>query len=115
MSSRRPPPKIIVEKHEGYRTIIQNGIWGGRRPGFFEYVIHTDEIMVGESLSTIPPDPSKVQIKRVLQCRIVLDAVQAKILCKWLTQHIEQYEKQFGKIFEPEAPKGKQPPPGMIT
>ncbi|MCS7114817.1 MAG: DUF3467 domain-containing protein, partial [Candidatus Bathyarchaeota archaeon] len=97
----RPPPKVVVEKHEGYRTIIQNGVFGGHRPGFFEWVVYTDEMVADEALSSIPDDPTKAYIKRTLQCRIICDAVQAKALHQWLSQHIAEYEKSFGKIVAP--------------
>ena len=117
--SRRPPPKIIVEEHEGYRTIIQSGIIGGHRPGFFECVVYTDEVVTNESLSTVPPDPTKVIIKRTLQCRLFMTAIEAKNLLTWLTNNINRYEKTFGKIVTPadigKNTKGKEPPQGMIT
>lgn len=117
--SRRPPPKIVVEKHENYRTIIQNGVFGGHRPGFFEWIVYSDELIGDEALSTIPPDPSKIYIKRTLQCRIMLTAIQAKEFLKWLSESINQYEKEFGKIITPkdleEQGKKEKPPPEMIT
>ena len=117
MSQPRPPPKVEISKHENYRTIIVNGVFGGHRAGYFEAVIYTDEMVADESLSTIPPDPTKVRVKRELQCRLVMDPVQAKMLMKWLAQHIEQYEKAFGKIVLPGEEKGKgkkKPPPSSI-
>ena len=118
MSRRGPPPKIVVEKHEAYRTIIQSGVFGGHQPGFFEWVIYTDEGVVDEALSTIPPDPAKVQIKRTLQCVVKATPDQAKSMAQWLNQHIIDYEKLFGKILTPQdlAKKGKKSPPThMIT
>lgn len=117
--SRRPPPKIVVEEHEGYRTIIQSGIIGGHRPGFIEYVVYTDEVVTNESLSTVPPDPTKVTIKRTLQCRLFMTAIEAKNLLSWLTNHVHQYENTYGKIVRPadlgKNTAGKDPPHGMIT
>ena len=116
MSRRGPPPKIVVEKHEAYRTIIQSGVLGGHRPGFFEWVIYTDEGVIDEVLSTIPPDPTKFSIKRTLQCLVMVTPVQAKSMAVWLNQHIAEYEKVFGKIIMPEdlAKKGKKPPPAHM-
>lgn len=119
MAKRRgPPPKVVVEKHEGYRTIIQSGVLGGHRPGFFEWVIYTDEGVVDEVLSTIPPDVTKLHIKRTLQCLVRATPDQAKSMAAWLNQHIVEYEKLFGKIVTPEdlIKKGKKSPPAhMIT
>ena len=118
MAQKRPPPKIIVERSEGYRTIIESGVYGGHRPGFFEWVVYTDEMIADESLSTMPPDPGKITIKRVLQCTLVLTPIEAKNLANWLSTHIAEYEKQFGKIPTPQDLQkklGKGPPPGIIT
>ena len=103
-------PEIRVEKHKDYRTIIVNGVYGGHRPGFFEAIIYTDEIEADEALSTIPPSSEKVKIRRVLQCRLVMDPVQAKSIQQWLTRHIEEYEKKFGKIPLPEKVPEKRLP-----
>jgi len=115
MTSGRPPPKIIVEKHENYRTIIQSGVFGGHRPGFFEWIVYTDEISAEDALSTIPPDSAKLYIKRTLQCRLILSPVQAKILYEWLGEHIRKYEEIYGKIITPkELKKSEKIPPGTV-
>ena len=112
----RPPPKIVVERHEGYRTIIESGVYGGHRPGFFEWIVYTDELVADDALSTIPPDPAKGYVKRVLQCRLVMTALEAKGLWQWLSDRINKYEKQYGKIITPAeiAKKRKKPPPSTI-
>ena len=110
----RKTSKVEVVRHEGYRTIIVNGVFGGHRPGYFEAVVHTDEMIADESLSIIPPDPEKMYIRRVLQCRLVMDPVQAKSLMEWLSRHISEYEKMFGKIVKPEGVKEEKPPPSTI-
>lgn len=116
--ARRPPPKIVVRRHEEYRTIFESGIYGGGRPGYIEYVIYTDEMAPDEALSTLPPDPAKTQISRTIQCLVRLTPFEAKGLAEWLNRHLAQYEKTFGKIPTPKdlAEKGqKAPPTGMIT
>lgn len=117
MAQKRPPPKIIVEKHENYRTIYESGIWGGHNAGFFEWVVYTDEVVVEDTLATIPPDSAKAYIKRTLQCRLYLNPFQAKIHAEWLSRHIAEYEKRFGEIVlsKEQAQKAKKLPSGIIT
>jgi len=117
MAQKRPPPKVTVEKHEGYRTIIESGIFGGHNAGFFDWVVYTDEVMVDDSLATIPPDSAKVYIKRTLQCRLHLNPFQAKIHAEWLSRHIAEYEKEFGEIVlsKEQAEKAKKVPSGIIS
>lgn len=92
-----------------YRTIIVNVVYEGHRPGFFEATVYTDEMIADEALSTIPEDATKVYIKRLLQCRLAMDPVQAKSLARWLSRYIGEYEKTFGKIVTSKgiAEKGK--------
>ena len=94
-------PKFEVAKHENYRTIIVNGVLGGLRPGFFEAIVYTDELVVDEALGTALSSPEKAYIKRTMQCRLVFDPFQAKSLAQWLTAHVNEYEKLFGKIPTP--------------
>ena len=94
----RRPPEIIVERDPSYRSIVVSGVFGGHRPGFFEAIVYTDELVADDALSSIPPATERIKIKRVLQCRLVMDPVQAKNLLQWLKQHIDRYEKEFGEI-----------------
>ena len=91
-------PKINVKKAEDYKTIIVNGVFGGHRPGFFEVIVYTDELVADDVLGSHQPDPKKIQIDRTIQCRLILDPLQAKSFVTWLSQHIKQYEEMFGEI-----------------
>ena len=73
-------------------------------------------MVADDSLSTTPPDPTKMYIKRVLQCRLVLNAVEAKSLLQWLSDHVNKYEKTFGKIVKPtETFKKREKPPRTVV
>ncbi len=103
--SEREESKIEAVRDPNYRTIIVNGVIGGHRPGFFEVIIYSEEMIAEDSLATLRPEPSKVRIRRTLQCRLIIDPVQAKSLAKWLTHHISEYEKTFGRIITPDEIK----------
>ena len=47
--------RIDVVRDDSYRTIVVNGVFGGHRPGFFEAIIYTDEMVADEALSSMPP------------------------------------------------------------
>lgn len=99
-------PKIIeVKKHDHYRTIFVSGVYGGHRPGFFEAIVYTDEMDPEEALSSLEVAPV-VNIRRIIQCRLILDPFQAKSLLEWLKRHIEEYEKKFGEIKVPREVTG---------
>ncbi len=98
--------KVETVRAEDYKTVIVDGVFGGSRSGLFEMICYTDEMCADEALASIIPDSSKVYIRRTLQCRLVLTPMQAKGLLNWLTQTLNQYEKQFGKI--PEVQKRKE-------
>jgi hypothetical protein len=75
-----------------------NGLFGGSRPGYFEAVAYTDELIAKDALTTVNLAPERAYIKRTMQCRLVFDPVTAKSILSWLQTQIEQYEKTFGKI-----------------
>jgi len=103
------PPKIEVEKDPQYKTIIVSGVFGGHRPGFFEAVIYTDEIVADEALKSIPPDARKIYVKRVIKCRLLMDPFQAKSFAEWLMRHVKEYEKKFGEIKIPKKATSEKP------
>lgn len=77
-------PPIEVRRDELYRTIIVSGIFGGHRPGVFEAIVYTDEMDAEEALGSAQPLKERIKIQRTLQCRLVIDPVQAKSIAKWL-------------------------------
>ena len=56
-------PTINVERDDEYKTIIVNGVFGGHRPGYFEAIVYSDEIVADEALGEIPPDNKKISFK----------------------------------------------------
>jgi len=113
--AQKVPPKVEIHKDEKYRTIIVSGVFGGHRPGFFEAILYTDELVADETLSTAVPSPEKAYLRRTLQCRLIMDSFQAKNFAQWLIYHVNEYEKLFGKIPAPEEvkqrSKGEEPSP----
>jgi hypothetical protein len=91
-------PKIEVSEDSGYKTIVVNGLFGGMRPGYFELIVFTDELAGKDALGTINLAPERAYIKRTIHARLVMDPVTAKSIGQWFEQHIEEYEKTFGKI-----------------
>lgn len=110
--SEQEEPKVEVVKDPNYRTIIVNGVIGGHRPGFFEAIVYSEEMISEDALAKLRPEPSKIRVRRVLQCRLIIDPVQAKSLAKWLAQHVSEYEKTFGRIITPDEAK-PQPTRGL--
>jgi hypothetical protein len=90
--------KVETKRAQDFKTVIVDGIFGGSRAGLFEMVCYTDELNAEEALASLVPDGSKVNIKRTLECRLVLTPIQAKGMLDWLSQSLDQYENQFGKI-----------------
>ena len=106
--------EVIVKKNPNFTTFRVSGVFGGSKPGVIEGIFYVDELFVDEAVKTHVPDPKKVRIERTIQCRIVMDPVTAKAILMWLSHHVNDYEKRYGKIPVPgkigEAVK-KSPPP----
>jgi len=100
--------KVETKRADDFKTIIVDGVFGGTRAGLFEMVCYSDELNAEEALASIIPDGSKVNVKRTLECRLVLTPIQAKGLLNWLSQSLDQYEKQFGKVPVVEQPKNEK-------
>lgn len=107
--------RFEVERSPCYRTIVVSGVFGGHRPGFFEAIVYTDELMADRALESQPPDSSKVAVKRTIQCRLLMNPFQAKALLMWLKEHVEAYERKFGEIKLPEKPRRAEGPGYMAV
>lgn len=95
-------PKIEMGEHPNYRTVNVSGVFGGHRPMFFEVIVHSDELKATEALAGAQYAPERSIIKRTLECRLLIDPYQAKLISKWLDNHVQEYEKKFGHIPSPE-------------
>lgn len=91
-----------MKEHPNFRTINVNGVFGGARGMYFDIVLFSDESKVSSALSTIGTAPEKTTINRTLECRLIIDPLNAKAISQWLMLNIAEYEKQFGRIPSPE-------------
>jgi len=100
-------PDIETEEHPNYRTIHVDGILGHFKSMYMEAILYSDEIKAAKALSQAQLAPEKTSIKRTLECRLIIDPFQAKIIANWLNTNIQTYEKQFGRIPSPEELQAK--------
>jgi hypothetical protein len=95
-------PEIQVREHPNFRTINVNGVFGGPRGMYFDIVLFSDESKVASALSSLKIAPERTTINRTLECRLIIDPLNAKAISQWLMLSITEYEKQFGRIPSPE-------------
>jgi hypothetical protein len=100
-------PKVELVEHPNYRTINVSGVIGGHRPMFFEAVLFSNELKVTEALTDAELNPERSHIKRTIECRLVMDPFEAKIMATWLNSEIATYEKNYGRIPSPEEVNSK--------
>jgi|GEM_PF-1429330 hypothetical protein len=91
-------PKIEVEYHPQYRKINVNGIYGGARSGYFEFDIVSEQSDFKQALGSPVLAFDKTIIRRTIECKLVVDPVQAKSWIPFLQNQVQQYEKIFGPI-----------------
>ena len=101
MSDTRSP-EIQVREHPNFRTLNVNGVFGGPRGMYFDIVLFSDESKVASALSSLKIAPERTTINRTLECRLIIDPLNAKAISQWLMLSITEYEKQFGRIPSPE-------------
>lgn len=87
-------PTINASKSPDFRPIAVTGVYGGSRAGYLEMVIYTDLI------ATVATDDKSQQlvIDRVAQCTLMIPIAVGKQIARWLSSHIEVYEKVFGEV-----------------
>lgn len=81
-----------------FRRIIVSGMIGGISPIGLEMSIYTERRDVSSCLSSPHVDANKVGIVRQVECELILDPLQMKIMHQWLGNQIESFEKNIGKI-----------------
>ena len=100
---------INTDYAESYEIIRPDGNMSAFSPIGFAIIFYTDELRPDKVLSTIPPDPSKMTVKRTIQCQLVFTPQKVKTLAITLSQQIKDYEKQFGEIAAaPSEPERQQ-------
>jgi hypothetical protein len=93
---------IEVVKDPSFRTINVNHVYGGIRPGYLEMLVLSDEIDPIEGLKSDTTATAITPIIRRVQCRLIVDLIEAKRLLNWLTRRVSEYESKYGKILLPE-------------
>jgi hypothetical protein len=86
-------PKIKRSKFKDYRTIFVESIYGGHRPDHFEIVIQSANIDASES-----QEEGKTVINIVDEICLKISPLQAKSILGWLSQHVKDFEAEFGEI-----------------
>ena len=77
-------PRFETVYADDYKIIFPDGSVGGTKLGVFNQVIYSDELRAEKTLSSTPPDPQKIYVKRTIHCQLVMTPHQAKNLA----QHI---------------------------
>lgn len=89
---------IDVVESEKYKDVIVNGFVSRRQGVNFEFVIWSEKPELAETLAVNPPNIQKAHLKRTIECRLLMDPFQIKLLLRSVRNMIEEYEKIFGKI-----------------
>lgn len=113
MQRNMTQPEIEMVEHPNYRTINVSGILGSYRAMFFEVVLHSDELKATKALAAAQIAPERSVVKRTLECRLLIDPFQAKLISQWLIQQVNEYERIFGRIPSPEEVAAKQDKSGL--
>lgn len=93
-------PEIVALYSPHYRKINVNRVLGGIRPGYLEFEIISEETDYQGLLSREPInfEEGRQVVKRISECKLIMDPIQTKSLLEFLAQQVEKYEKLFGKI-----------------
>jgi Protein of unknown function (DUF3467) len=99
MSDDENTIKIIFRKSENFRQVYTIGAIGGHSPYDFRIGFYND-------VSNPPENGNVGTVERIIETEIILSPVAALELNQWLSQHIQEYEENFGS---PVKASGEQP------
>ena len=101
-------PEISCEYSPTYKRIVVADIIGGIRPIGIDITIYSEQSDFVAALETHPVSSSRVKIKRIIECELVINPMELKSIHQWLGQKINEFEKLFGPIRSPEEVQSKQ-------
>lgn len=104
-------PEIRSEYSPSYKRINVAGFFGGISPSGVEAAVYSQEKIVDKVIASEPPNPSRMALKRTIECELVIDPMEMKSIHLWLTEKIKEYEQLFGTIPSPEEIQSKRTRP----
>lgn len=100
-------PEIYCEYSPNYRRIYVADVLGSIIPGGLEITIYSEYGDVKQALETQPISSTRIKIKRVVECELIINPMEMKGIHKWLEEKIKAYEEAFGPIPSPEEVQSK--------
>ncbi len=95
-------PEFEIKDSENFKIIYSTGVFGGLAPNDGRMVLYIDLLKT----KPVRGEPGKEELDKIVREREVeihLSPATWKSIAKWMTAHVEQLEKVYGKI--PEEPK----------
>jgi hypothetical protein len=91
------PPQFKISKSQDYKSIFATGVFGGLNPNDGQIIFFLDRLMP-QMIREQPGRQRLEYINRELQVEIHLSPSQFKNIARWMNQHIQIYEQNFGEI-----------------
>lgn len=88
-----------------FNKIYATGAFGGYSPNDFRVLLFVEEANPQDEII----DPNQLKVVRVVNNELILSPLTAKQLAKWLMKQVEEFEKEFGKIPEPQPESEAKP------
>lgn len=94
-------PEFISTKREGMSLIYATGVFGGLAPNDARMLLFADRLELEPA--DVPGTQKVKRINQEIQVEIHMSPATFKSVALWMMNHLERYEKTFGKIqVEPE-------------
>jgi hypothetical protein len=109
------PPAFSLSKSPEYKIVFASGVFGGINPNDAQMIFYLDRFEP-ELVPDQPGTQRLSKINREFQVEIHVTPSQFKSIAQWMTQHVQNYEKNFGEIpLGPREAEEKSPPSGIIS
>jgi len=93
--------KIEVVEHSNYRAITVSGAIGTSIKNNIQITIFSNDLNCNEYASDPNVQEGQIKLRRVIECKLLMDPSAARTLLNVVNSSIDNYEKAFGTIAEP--------------
>ena len=100
--------KYIDTKSPDYKSFYVTGVFGGIGPVDARMLFYLDRIVPETNSEEFRGSMRVEHIERELQVELHVSPFEFKLLSKWMTDHLLDYETRYGEIPEPQTKSIKE-------
>jgi hypothetical protein len=91
------PEKVTTKKSPEFRQFYATSVFGNLTPMDCRMTFYVEDITVKKE----QPNIEEVEVEgitRTVQAQVFMSPYSAKLMSRWLSQQVEEYEQEYGEI-----------------